>query len=262
MAVGLLTLILSVSGCQMEYRVVQSGWDDFPQDPKPAAADPALSNGAGWAVALHQFTGPRHQEEARHLLRRLEQQRGVDDLWLGGTAGTTTVYRGRYGDQARARRMLQRTQRLRFDGERPFAAAALVPLGHTQDAAGGDPRDLQQFAGQFSLQIGYYDERHDIDRREAAEAAVERLREAGHEAYYYHGPHRSMVTIGVFEYEAAFVPRDDPRTSGSTVDVYAPHIRELQRRFPYSLANVDDILEQQKRPQEQDVQPSGLVNVF
>ena len=107
-ALAVAAVLFSAGGCQMEYRVVSSGWDDFPQDPAPADDEALSDGGRSWAVVLHQFTGPRHDEEARRLLRRLEQERGIDDLWIGRTGEMSTVYRGRFSDQSRARRALQR----------------------------------------------------------------------------------------------------------------------------------------------------------
>lgn len=250
-------------GCELEYREISSGWDQFPQDPQPENPGEGVGlNAEGWTIVLHQFTGPARDEEASEMMRWLEQEARLGDLWIGQSGGLASVYRGRYADQRSARRALRRTQRVRVDGEQPLRNAVLAPLG-SRRAAADDPLDLSQHSGQFSLQIGYFDEQFAGDRREAAEQVVADLREAGHEAYFYHGPHRSLVTLGVYAYEGAFVSRDDPRAPGATVDAYAPHIREKQQAFPYNLGNTLELLERQQGDQpDGDVQPSALVRVY
>lgn len=263
LAIVLAAMASLAAGCEPEYRVISSGWDQLPQDPKPGEGDEAAGLQAeGWTLLLHQFTGPRREEEAHRLVRRLEDEAGMDELWISEAAGTTSVYRGRYGDQRAARRVLQRTQRVRLEGESLLQNAVLAPLGRGSGIS-DDPLDLSQHSGQFSLQIGYFDEEYDGDRHDAAEAVVDELREAGHEAYYYHGPHRSLVTLGVYTHESAFVTREDPRAPGSTVSTYAGHIRELQQRFPYNLGNTADLIDQQQQSHDEETtQPSGLVRVF
>jgi len=80
------------------------------------------------------------------------------------------------------------------------------------------------------------------------------LREDGHEAYYYHGPYRSIIAIGVFDYNQAFV-------RAGTVDTYAPQIRELQKTFPYNLSN-GVTLKQKINGQDIGEQKSSLIRVF
>ena len=96
---------------------------------------------------------------------------------------------------------------------------------------------------------------HDLDYfREYAEQAVRTLREEGHEAYYYHGPFRSIITIGVFTYDQAFV-------SAGNVDTYAPHIRDLQKVFPFNLGNGSTI-NQKENGKDIGEQKSSLIRVY
>jgi hypothetical protein len=81
----------------------------------------------------------------------------------------------------------------------------------------------------YSLQIGFYDDAFGPDFRQAAEQAAAALHQQGEQAYYYHGPNRSLVTIGLFT-ENDFVQQGPQRA-------YGPQIKQLQQRFPYNLAN-------------------------
>lgn len=89
--------------------------------------------------------------------------------------------------------------------------------------------DLRTHTGMYTLQIGFYDQDYGPDFRQAAEQAVSALRLQGEEAYYYHGPHRSMVTLGLFT-DAHFVQR-------GPVSAYGPEIEAIQKKYPYNLAN-------------------------
>ncbi len=70
------------------------------------------------------------------------------------------------------------------------------------------------------------------------------------------------MTIGVLSYEQAFEHSQDPRTAGSSVDVYSAYVHELQERWPYNLANPSDLIKAQQSEQPEDTQKSGLVRVF
>jgi len=150
-------------------------------------------------------------------------------------------------------RSVDKVHAIELEGETPFAKSQLVPLVGAGRAI-ADPFDLRQFIGYYSFQIGFYDADFGKDFREAAEQAVRVLREDGHEAYYYHGPYRSIIAIGVFDYNQAFV-------RAGTVDTYAPQIRELQKTFPYNLSN-GVTLKQKINGQDIGEQKSSLIRVF
>ncbi len=255
-----LALLLAVTGCEMETRVVSSTWDSLPADPKPKQTennntyqDPA--GGQGWAIQLIQLTGPNRHEQATELIRQLRTQTTLADLWVEDLGNTATLYYSRFqkASDPAIRTALAKAQQIELNGTRPFTDSKLIAL-----VGGGraiaDPFDLRQFIGYYSLQIGFYDEAFGQDFREAAEQAIRVLREDGHEAYYYHGPYRSIIAVGVFSYEQAFV------TAG-THDTYAPQIHELQKQFPYNLGNGATII-QKESGKIIGEQKSSLIRVF
>jgi len=151
---------------------------------------------------------------------------------------------GRYTDPDgdAAQRDLRKVRALDVDGRKPFTGAVLVP---EIDSAPADTRlarhDLRQakklYEGDavYTLQIGVYareDERRpssaDLDSfRKAAEDAVTRLRREGEEAFFYHGPNGSMVTIGVFndrDMDTSVVP---PIESRRLIDARSRHPNNL-----------------------------------
>lgn len=255
-----LALLLAVAGCEPEVRVVRSTWDSFPADPKPSQsknpkARQAPAGEQGWAIQIVQISGPTRHDEAMELIDRLRSTSSLANLWIEDLGNIATVYHGRYSKASdpAIRNDLTKVQRVKLDGGRPFAKSKLVPLvGGGQVITG--PYDLRQFIGYYSLQIGFYDEAFGKDFREAAEQAIRVLREDGHEAYYYHGPFRSIIAIGVFSYDQAFV-------NAGTYDTYAPQIRELQKKFPYNLGNGVTLIQKQAGRNIGE-QKSSLIRVF
>ncbi len=258
---SLFVLLLSglfLAGCEMETRVVRSSWDNLPADPKPrhngdGYRDPA--GGQGWSIRVIEVKGDERYGQAQAIAQQLRERAGLADLWIEDKDDTVSVYHGRFttATDPAIRPVLSKIQKLSIDKEAPFADARLVPLlGDGKVIA--DPFDLRQFTGYYSLQIGFYDENFDGDFRAAAEQAVRNLREDGEDAYYYHGPFRSIITIGVFSYEQAFV-------SAGTHDTYAPAIRELQRTYEYNLGNGVTLIQKQDGKVIGE-QKSSLIRVF
>ncbi len=255
-------LFVVLTGCEPETRIIRSSWDSLPADPKPRNAgtpgndpyqDPA--GGQGWAIEVTQITGSTRHDAARELVKQLRTGSGLSDLWIEDLNNTATIYHGRFkqASDPGIRNALAAVQQIEMDGVQPFANSQLVPLVG-QGRAIADPFDLRQFIGYYSLQIGFYDAAYNGDFREAAEQAIRILREDGHDAYYYHGPHRSILAIGVFSYEQAFV-------RAGTTDTYAPQIRALQKQFPFNMGNGSTII-QKKDGVNIGEQKSSLIRVF
>lgn len=260
-------LLFTATGCEPETRIIRSSWDSLPADPKPRNAgtpgntdqrndpyqDPA--GGQGWAIQVTQITGSTRHDEARDLVQELRTQSGLSDFWIEDLNNTATIYHGRFkqASDPGIRDALASVQQIQIDGVQPYIESSLIPLVG-QGRAIADPFDLRQFIGYYSLQIGFYDAAFEGDFRAAAEQAVRVLREDGHDAYYYHGPYRSILAIGVFSYEQAFV------RAGAT-DTYAPQVRALQKTFPFNLGNGATII-QKEAGRNIGEQKSSLIRVF
>src|SRR5690606_17423075 len=85
-----------------------------------------------------------------------------------------------------------------------FATAFLAP-----PAGDPDPGAIPQYhlsrariefgaQSRYTLQIAVYESNNPAEARRAAEQAAAQLRADGEPAFYYHGPSRSMVTLGAF----------------------------------------------------------------
>lgn len=177
---------------------------------------------------------------------------------------------GRYADPDgdEAQRDLRKVRALKVDGRTPFTGAVLVA---EVDSAPTDTRlarhDLRQakkLTGEeatYTLQIGVYareDERRPsaadlASFREAAEDAVTRLRREGEEAYFYHGPNGSMVTVGVFN--------DDDIDTSVVPPIESNRLENTRRRHPNNLLNGRGVRELRGDGGRGDprLQPSRLV---
>jgi len=271
----LLTAIIAghaIVGC--ERRVVsRTGWAgvaDWENDPNAAqrSSDNRDPDGGGdgeveinaatgnvWAIAVDVFDGPNRRDDAARRRAEIVGRTNRSRWWVHDEADNSMLYYGKYESPqtAAARRDLEAVKDL-VERERVKSSAPWGPfltpveIALTGGAAG---RDLRTAAdrGMYTLQIGFYD---GPERRDAAEQAVATLRDQGTEAYYFHGPNRSMVTVGVFPETAIQI------TSSGTE--YAPQVEALQEQFPYNLANGRK-LKETHRTGEVTHQPSFLVRI-
>lgn len=261
--VAVLGVLVVAAGCTYE-RVVYDGWanlramaDPKPtldSDKRPSSDKPDHQPQSRWAILLGTFHGAARHERARMLIRSLQRQAAIPDLWMQDAADQVHVYRGRYAHRhsAQAENDLRQTRLVSLEGQRPFTSAQLIPVGTGSAPAPTDPLDLSRFSGMYTLQIGFYDDQYGNDYRQAAQRATAALRQQGHEVYFYHGPHRSMVTAGLFT-DRDFIQR-------GAVRAYGPAIEALQKKFPHNLGNGLTLVEK-VRGKEVGTQPSLLVRV-
>lgn len=225
-----------------------------PEGRPDAGGSPAPT---GWRVVLSFVSGPDHERRAAVLRDRIAGVLGRSDVRVRSRGAGSVVTLGSYAsvDDPAAQRDLERMQGFELDGRRPFAQAYLQPPPPPPADPGSRPewnlatvRERLGPRAVYSLQVGVYESRDRVRAKRAAEARVDELRRAGETAFYYHGPRRSMVTLGVFD-ERAF----DTRTQS-----VIPAVRSLQRKHPHNLLNGEPILEDLggDRPRPQ---PSVLV---
>ena len=257
-----LLVVVMINGCTYE-RVVHDGWANLramadpkiTQEDNQALSDESTASGqTHWAILLDTFQGAARHEQARQLIHSLQQQGAIPDLWMQDTGEQVHVFRGQYvhPDDALAENDLRQTRLISLEGQRPFASAQLIPVGAASVDVPTDPLDLSRFSGMYTLQIGFYDDQFGDDFRQAAQQAAATLREQGHDAYFYHGPHRSMVTVGLFT-DRDFIQR-------GAVRAYGPEIEALQKKFPYNLGNGLTLVEK-VHGKKVGTQPSLLVRV-
>ncbi|MFM9996427.1 MAG: hypothetical protein ACKVU4_11585 [Phycisphaerales bacterium] len=254
------------------------GREVFGGAPANAAAGGAPRAGGGvsdesWTILIEAFRGDDAEARARQLLDDVRSRGGLGEAYFERRGETTIVGVGRFSgpDDRRARAELERVKGITIGGARPFASARLMPPVVSGGTPEHDLRNARKFNGDwgaYTLQVGVYS-REDggvatakevAEFRRYAEDAAAKLRAEGELAFYFHGPSRSMVTIGVFardEFDATASPPSE-----------SPAIGALKKRFPHNLQNGRGIrrrltltAESGERTQIERIDPSALVMI-
>ena len=279
-----LIFVLLLTACAIEHRVVRDTWGDFKkqvkgedfrygereseQSKRMARKSSLIDNndqtldtqrpGAQefWSILLTSFVGSGQQKQAADMIDQLKRG-NISDAWLAEEGGYTHVYRGKFTDPTRpqVQSALRQSRMLKFNDSRPFAKARLVAAKPALEIT-ASKMDLKRYREQgfWSLQIAVYDDLAGPNYKDFAQQAAVNLRQDGEMAFFYHGPHRSMVTIGLYVYSQAWTQRLN------IGDAYSPEILKLQKKYPFNLYNSRTIIEKidGKKVREQ---PSFLVQV-
>jgi len=187
-----------------------------------------------WRVVLAVFDGDDAVQRAQAALPIIQGRGGVPRAFVEPRRNGAIIALGAFADPAdrHAQRELARVRAIQIDGRPAFPSAFLAP----PEAArlGTDPElDLataRQRFGQsirYTLQVAVYESDHRAEAARLAEQAAVAFRQDGELAFYYHGPNRSMVTIGLF------TERDyDPQSGRMSTE-----LRDLMGRHPKHLYN-------------------------
>lgn len=239
-----------LGGC-VETRVVKDGWDSWKPNHRPGAAGGSKSTqdkkgpsdnrdiGAKgqWTITLGAVTGPDHAERAARIQQELSDGLGLTALWVSQQEAATTLNHGHYEgpNHPQAQEDLFKLRQLQNDGVLKVSVLMLVPASLESKGSLADYDLLNvQKKGHYTLMLGYYDQDYGSDYRKAAEQAAAALRVDGYEAYFYHGPNLSQVTIGVFGPE---VVQQVKRGNQITFEIVDEKVLALQQLFPKYLAN-------------------------
>lgn len=241
---GLLGLLAAVSGsCSGPPRhdsLADEGRALFSQPSTPAPPERASRS---WTILLRAFYGEGRDQAAQQALQAVRDRGRLPDAFIERRRQLTMIVVGRYAsrDSADALRDLERIRSMEIDGSRPYASARFLPPVGSDRAGPLEEYDLanaKRIHGSwalYTLQIGVYS-REDRppnaselrEIRQAAEQAAIALRADGELAFFAHGPHRSMVTVGLFG-EDDFDPTNPA--------IQSPDLLETRRRHPHNLLN-------------------------
>lgn len=211
--------------------------------PSSGQRDAAGQTGS-WSIVLGVFRGEAAREEAATALQLIRTSGGLPEAYAEHRGGALVVAYGRYAgpDDARARADLDRLKEVRVRGTVPYAYAFLAPPAAGAGEGARPEYNLARAkekygeAALYTLQIGVYG-RDDLPRptaadleesRRLAEDAAAKLRQEGELAFYFHGPSRSMVTVGVFDTSDI-----DPQAPG----FQSARLRDAKKRHPHNLYN-------------------------
>ncbi len=194
-----------------------------------------------WTIVLAAFRGPDAAEAARQAHARVVGEGGLRDARVEPRGEAVLLTLGRFSgpDDPAVASELTRVRAVKINGLQPFEQALLTP---PEPTTGTNPEydllNVRQLYGPgylYTLQIGSYGradgrpatESERRDARQAAERAVATLRSEGEQAFYFHGPNYSSVTVGLFRADEV-----DPQTG-----LRSPAFYDLQAKFPYNLLN-------------------------
>lgn len=226
------------------------------QTPNSASNNPE-NQPEGWGIVLEFFSGPGHLDRAHARRSQVVAAIGRNDVFVRVRPRGSVVVLGSYDGpkNQQAIRDLEMVQDVEVAGRRPYARSYLAPPPPPPADMGDVPElnllTAKRVAGDralYTLQVAVFEaSRRDRAKRDAEKHAV-RLRQQGELAFYFHGPNRSMVTIGIFGEDAYDV--EAQRVS--------PEVHVLQMRFPHNLLNGTDTIPE---PPTGRAQPSMLVQV-
>lgn len=167
-----------------------------------SASQPRLP---AWRIVLRTFTGSNAVAQATQALPVIQSAGRMPEAFVEPRKNGAIIAYGAYAqpDDAAAQRDLKRIRAMKVDGLSPYSGAFLAPP--QGGAAGANPEynlanAREEFgpSAKYTLQVAVYESDNRAEAMRLAERAVQTYRQEGELAFYYHGPNRSMVTIGVF----------------------------------------------------------------
>ncbi len=221
-----------------------------------------------WTIVIVAFRGDEADQLSKLALHKVQTEGNLPEAFLERRGEAIVVAYGQYesGDSPRGVAELKRIQSMEVNGKTPFHDALLAPPANGSNLGGMPQINLVQAKALYgehalyTLQVAVYG-RQDLlrptedDLKEArrdAERAAMKLRQEGEQAFYYHGPRMSMVTIGVFD-EEDFDPQAPTAQSS--------RLRDARRRFPNNLYNGAGIKVRRPGQAEAHLQASTLVAI-
>lgn len=250
----------------------EEGREVFGKPATPGAESPEVTY---WSILIHAYH-PGEEADARDGLARVQGEGGLPKAYLEKRGEATVIAYGQYDDPS-SKAALADLAKVRgiqvvIQGQtvKPFGTAFLAPPAEIKGSIPEyDLRNARKSNGDwvlYTLEIGFYGRgdrkpgtpaEMEEFRRTAEKAAID-LRRQGEQAFYYHGPQYSSVTIGLFG-------KDD---FDSETHVDSPTLHALRQRFPYDLQNGMGIKQRVKLTdanghivKAEAMQPSHLVNV-
>ncbi len=227
-------------------------------------------NAGKWVIVLATVK-EGSAEGAAAALDFAKNKVGLSDAYITRRGATTVVAVGAFDDlnDEAALKAMQRVRTAAVDGVQPFVGAFLSPPVLRGTAGSMPDLDLRNAKSTFgedraqvTLQVGIYCRMDDrkptaaelAEFRKAAEAAAIELRRGGELAFYYHGPERSTVTVGLF------TQKDLNDGTGGESD----ELREARQKHPSALVNGMGLRQSEIVPgskKKGDLQKSFLVTV-
>lgn len=258
-------------GCGGQQRTTGPGDGELRQqgdalfgDAQPGARAGGAARPQGWTVAIATFPATSDGlAQAQSALERVRTVGGLPEARLERRGERWVLAYGAFAGPGEpdAQRSLRHVRSVRVEGVTPYLGAVLAPppeaRGTRREYDLSTVADRMGVDALYTLQIGMYGRSDDrpptptelTEFQRTAEQAVVDLRRQGVEAFYFHGPARSTVTVGVFG------PQDHDPYEGRRAE--SERLREMRRQFPHSLFNGRGL----RRSGSSDLESSRLVAI-
>jgi hypothetical protein len=156
------------------------------------------------------YAGADHVREATEAKRKTEAATGWSGIYVVHESSASSLYMGRYASQKEAGAKAQKVRAWKSSLDTlPFQYAVVIK--RVSEAAGPREWDLarMQYApGYYTVVIAEFFNEPENGFTQRMEMAVENCRDMRNkniEAYYYHGPTKSLLTIGAFPASAYYM---------------------------------------------------------
>ena len=238
--ITLTTLLASLAsvGCE---------WTGTDSSPGPRTGEPETLQEDHYSILLSVHNDPvNHVQDADYYKKVLTEKIGWRDVFVIHKGGHSEVFRGQYRTTKDAEPNLKTAKKYRAaNGVAIFAKAMVVPLPGKDIGPAEWNLSIAAESAYYSLLVAIFrddPENNYVGRRRFAVDYCRQLRKGGYEAYFYHAPAVSHVTIGAFG-EKAVTIRKKPR--GETLEINDPAIKSLQKDFEFLALNgmsIDEVI--------------------
>lgn len=199
-----------------------------------------------YTIHLHRYEGQDRIKRAEIGKYACEERAKWKDVFIVTEQEASTLYWGRFNKPEDAYSRLQAARQLRTPKGFPFQGAYIAPM--PGGPVGKPEYDLQNAPGMYTIVVECYCDNPDygkpgtadnkgptiVGRRAIAAKRVEELRQSGEEAYYYHGPVNSIVTIGAFPESSVVYSKDGAALQPQVADL---RIQRVLSRHPLLFTN-------------------------
>ncbi|MCX5655447.1 MAG: hypothetical protein NTY65_12445 [Planctomycetota bacterium] len=178
-------------------------------------------------ILLAEYRGVSPLADAQRVGKELSDK-GVPDVFIVEGDRVASLCVGHYDSwkDKDADEMLKNLRRTRDTaGQYPFAGVMLVPI---PESVPKSLWPLENAKGAFTFHAASWEA---PGRMQRAQTYASELRSQGYEAYVYHGPRLSMVTIGAFGPEIFDNPSLIGRP-GAKPKITSPKVLDLIQKFP------------------------------
>ncbi len=183
---------------------------------------------ARFTIVVDGAEGPAHPQVAQQKAQAYNLQTGLNAFWAHSAAARSYVYYGRYAsaESPAADKDIKRLKRLAQAGRFRPRFMTLVAIDAAGPADDRNPLNLRNAHPDsiYTMLVGVYDDQFKGDRRAAAEADAQRLRDQNYEGYFLHQADNSLVLVGTY-YHGAYRKIDLP--DGSYELQLHPYLQDL-----------------------------------